>query len=740
MKRQRLLHGSLLGCLLIAFAAPGVAQVTGSFTTITSPAAGTGALQGTYVLGIDTAGDVAGNYVDSSGVSHGFVQLAGGTFVSFDVAGAGTIMGYGTFVTAMSPEGDVSGWYIAAVNTEFGTFPQRYGFIRAASGVVTTFTTDFGRTYQVFGINSSDTVTGENTLDVGGAFVRTSDGTVTSFFVPESNLSSNVGIGINASGVVVGRWLEVTNPTGAQGLLSHGFVRAIDGTITSFDPPNVSTTGAGHGNVGTTPFAIDTAGDIVGSYTDVSNARHSFLRSAGGTFTTFDPPGTDTGACPASGTGSVLCGSGALGMNDAGQIVGAYFDSDGVAHGYVRAASGSFTTFDIPSAGSGVDTGTAAFAINASGTVGGTYIDANSVMHGFVGTTAPAPTTSTIVASQGAIVFNQPASFSATISSSFGSPADGESVYFSNGMTQLGSSTLSKGVASFTTTALPVGTDSITASYNGDSDFAGSTSAGVTQTVGKATSFTTLTSSLSPSTSGESVTLTAAVTGQFGGTATGSVTFSNGSTSLGMAPLSGNSASLTTAALPSGSDSITASYGGDTNFGASTSNALSQVVMDFSIAAAPASFTVSAGSSGTTTVTVTPGNGFSSAISFACSSGLPAGASCSFSPATVTPPNTTSTTVTVSTSSPTASLRRGSGPLFPASALAALLCCLGFRKRQRLLMLLLVSVAGLCSLSACGSGGGGGSSSGPPPVVSTVTVTATSGTIQHTTTFMITVD
>src|SRR5580658_8991698 len=57
MKRQRLLHGSLLGCLLIAFAAPGVAQVTGSFTTITSPAAGTGALQGTYVLGIDTAGD-----------------------------------------------------------------------------------------------------------------------------------------------------------------------------------------------------------------------------------------------------------------------------------------------------------------------------------------------------------------------------------------------------------------------------------------------------------------------------------------------------------------------------------------------------------------------------------------------------------------------------------------------------------------------------------------------------------
>jgi hypothetical protein len=129
-----------------------------------------------------------------------------------------------------------------------------------------------------------------------------------------------------------------------------------------------------------------------------------------------------------------------------------------------------------------------------------------------------------------------------------------------------------------TSTELPTGTDSITAVYAGGANFAGSTSAAVSQVVGKASSTTSLKSSLNPSTAGQSVTLTATVSGQFGGAATGSVTFSNGSTNLGSISLSGNSAGLTTAALPAGADSITAVYSGDGNFTASASNALSQVV------------------------------------------------------------------------------------------------------------------------------------------------------------------
>jgi hypothetical protein len=162
---------------------------------------------------------------------------------------------------------------------------------------------------------------------------------------------------------------------------------------------------------------------------------------------------------------------------------------------------------------------------------------------------------------------------------------------------------------------------------------------------------------------------------------------------------------------------------------------------DFTLAASPSSLTATPGSSATTTVSVTPANGFNSAVSFACS-GLPSGASCSFSPATVTPPSTTSTTLTVATSTTTAAFHRNGNPLIPGAALAGVLCCLSWRKRRNLQLMLLLAVAfaGIGLVSGCGSGGGGGGSGPPPPTSYTVTVTATSGPLQQTATFTLTVN
>jgi hypothetical protein len=174
-------------------------------------------------------------------------------------------------------------------------------------------------------------------------------------------------------------------------LVSHGFVRAANGTITTFDPTNVATAPSTHiaSDSGTIPTSIDTAGDIAGTYTDTTGSRHSFVRTAGGTLTPFDPTGTDT-TCASTSMGALLCGSGALGMDDAMDVVGTYFDDDGVAHGYIRTASGSISTYDDPNAGTGTFEGTAGFAINATGTIAGTYVDSNSIMHGFL-YTPPAP-------------------------------------------------------------------------------------------------------------------------------------------------------------------------------------------------------------------------------------------------------------------------------------------------------------------------------------------------------------
>ena len=167
---------------------------------------------------------------------------------------------------------------------------------------------------------------------------------------------------------------------------------------------------------------------------------------------------------------------------------------------------------------------------------------------------------------------------------------------------------------------------------------------------------------------------------------------------------------------------------------------------DFSVASSPASMTVTAGQSGTSAISIAPQNGFNSAVSFSCS-GLPSGASCSFSPATVSPSGASApTTLTIATSTTTAALRSNRHPLFP-TALAAVLFCLGLRKMRRLqtLSILAVCTIGLGLLNGCGGGssgsGSGGSGGGnTQPVTSTITVTATSGTLQHTATISLTVN
>ena len=75
----------------------------------------------------------------------------------------------------------------------------------------------------------------------------------------------------------------------------------------------------------------------------------------------------------------------------------------------------------------------------------------------------------------------QPVTFTATVSSSVGTPTG--TVTFWDGTTQLGAGTLASGVATYATSALPVGAHAITAQYSGDSNFAGVTSTALGETV-----------------------------------------------------------------------------------------------------------------------------------------------------------------------------------------------------------------------------------------------------------------
>jgi Big-like domain-containing protein len=169
--------------------------------------------------------------------------------------------------------------------------------------------------------------------------------------------------------------------------------------------------------------------------------------------------------------------------------------------------------------------------------------------------------------------YGQQVTFSATVSPSSGAIG---TVTFKDGASVLGTSALGAvGVATLTTSSLAVGTHSITAEYSGDASHMSSASSVLSQTVNKASTTTTLTSSENPSKSGRVVTFTANVSPS---TATGTVQFFDGSSSLASAPLSGGQAAFSTSSLSGGRHSITAVYSGDGSFQGSTSAVLSQNV------------------------------------------------------------------------------------------------------------------------------------------------------------------
>jgi hypothetical protein len=181
-----------------------------------------------------------------------------------------------------------------------------------------------------------------------------------------------------------------------------------------------------------------------------------------------------------------------------------------------------------------------------------------------------AASTTVLTSSNPTSVYSAPVTFTATVTTP--ATATGTVTFYAGAQT-LGSSALSGGTASFTST-LPAGSYQITAAYSGDGNFLASTSGPITQGVAAAPGTVTLTSSPNPSVYSYQLTLTVALPP----TATGTVTFLDGATTLGTAPLVGSAATFQTSTLTAGTHTLTAQYSGDANFQPGTSQPLSQVV------------------------------------------------------------------------------------------------------------------------------------------------------------------
>jgi Bacterial Ig-like domain (group 3) len=390
----------------------------------------------------------------------------------------------------------------------------------------------------------------------------------------------------------------------------------------------------------------------------------------------------------------------------------------------------TFTTSSLPT---GMLSSTAVFSGN-SGFAGATSTAQSVTVN------ALTVTTTTLTVAPNPATAGQLVTLTATVTPApTGAPAG--LVTFKKGVTVLGTGTLNaSGVATFTTSSLPVGTYGLTASYPGNAGFAASASTVQSVTVNAAiATTTTLTVSPNPAQAGQPVTFTVTVAPPPTGTPLGTVNFLNGAASLGMATLnSAGVATLTISNLPSGTDVITAVFSGNVASAGSTSAPVSLVISPtFAITAPTTPITVTAGSMVNVNINVAPlGGSFTNVVTMSAT-GLPAGDTATFNPPTVTPGAAGATTVLTLAFPASAQFVPEPGKNQPLAlfgfALAGI--CLFMRKRKQLVkswgmaLACAALVCGMLALPGCGTTG-----SGTKSQTIVVTVTGTSGLVHESTT------
>lgn len=267
--------------------------------------------------------------------------------------------------------------------------------------------------------------------------------------------------------------------------------------------------------------------------------------------------------------------------------------------------------------------------------------------------------------------------------------------------------------------ALSVGTHTLTAQYSGDSTYAAGTAAPVTVTVAPAvgTTSVTLTALTNTTFVGGTSVITASVAGLASG-AGGTITFTQGSTAVPVAMQNG-SANYTATFTTLGNNSITATYSGDAGDAPSSASINILVVVEpISFPTPPTVSTTLRGTSGSAafgSVAIDAVAGYFGALSLTCV-GLPANASCSFTPQIPVISGTSGGYgMIVTLYSPAPVLGKVNDSATPSGAVEWCgisllgLLLVGRIRRSRLGRLCLILAAGVfVSLTGCG----GGSSSG----------------------------
>lgn len=344
------------------------------------------------------------------------------------------------------------------------------------------------------------------------------------------------------------------------------------------------------------------------------------------------------------------------------------------------------------------------------------------------------------------LTFGQPEPVTVTVPTTGGVPPTGTVTIYDNG-NPIGTGTLGPGGTVTVTIpggVLPTGPNTITAGYGGDGNYGGSTSSGTPVTVTPAVSVPVVSVGPPSPAPGQPVTVSVTVPTVGNTPATGTVIIYDNGNPIGTGTL-GPDGTVTVSipgGLPPGDNTITVGYSGGGDYGGTTSAPIVITALDFTLTrTSAASQTVIPGQTTTIDLQVSPTDGtYPGQVSFTAT-GLPAGATATFTPATVAANGgTAAVTLRVQTASQLSALATH-GSNQAGMVLGLLLLPLLGVKRKRLLrggknagraiFVVLVLLAGamtMAGLSGCGNRNG---FFGQAPQNYPITITATSGTIQH---------
>src|SRR5882672_6486721 len=251
---------------------------------------------------INERGDIVGEFIDSNGVTRGFVRFSDGSF-SAPIVDPNDTVGF-TEGRGINNSRTVCGDYLGSDGS------NNHGFF-LSGGTFTEYDVPGAVSSSVLGISDVADFTGSFSYGSGifQGFVSVG-GTITSFSVPGAIQTLAYEIN-NSKQLVVGYYID------SSGIV-HGYYRdAIGALHFPIDPS---------GSFATVLFGLNDRNWVVGRYGDSSGATHGLFFVPPNQFSTFDYPGSNFTSLN--------------GISSQGNICGRYVDASGIAHGFIARVKG----------------------------------------------------------------------------------------------------------------------------------------------------------------------------------------------------------------------------------------------------------------------------------------------------------------------------------------------------------------------------------------------------------------